>query len=530
MIYRKSTICTGVLFGLVLSSSISSAEKPNVIIILTDDMGFSDIGFYGGEIPTPNIDELAQNGLRFRNFYNASRSCPTRASLLTGLYQHQTGVGNMSSEGGSNFDFGVEGYRGFLNKNCVTIAEVVKEAGYHTYMAGKWHLGSDTHDKRPLSRGFERFYGTHSGALSYFDPKGLRCLFDNWDTIPAPPGFYSTDAFTDKAIEYIDENRNDKKPFFLYLSYNAPHWPLHAKSEDIELFRGKYLKGWDKLREERLEKQKKLGLFSDDIKLTPRDKRVRAWDEVSEEQKIKSDYRMAVYAAQIYCIDYNVGRLITYLKEINQFDNTLIMFMSDNGACSEPDQEFGGGTQADINNPEKSGPVSYGIGWANLSNTPFKLYKNNAYEGGIATPFIVHWPAEIKSQRGKFTDVRGHILNIMPTVVEVTGANYPQVYNGHTIQPMEDISLLPTFLKGTQQIKGYHFFEHTNNCAVIKGEWKAISRIGTDKWFLYNLNIDREELNDISLQYPDITADLSSAWHEWAIRAKVFPKGTKQAK
>lgn len=515
------------LCGLSLSGSeMLQAQKPNVIIILTDDMGYSDIGCYGGEIPTPNIDMLAKNGLRFTHFYNAARSCPTRASLLTGLYQHQTGVGMMTTEGGSDFDFGVDGYRGFLNKNSLTIAEALKESGYHTYMTGKWHLGSDTFDKRPLQRGFDRFYGSYQGAFSYFDPKGIRCLIDDADTIRAPKGFYTTDAFTDKAIGFIDSNKDDK-PFFLYLAYNAPHWPLHAKDEDIQKFVGKYMAGWDQLRQDRLKRQIKMGLFDKKLALSPRDERVRPWEEVSEKQKALSDYRMAVYAAQVYAIDYNVGKLIDYLKQTNQFENTLIMFMSDNGACAEPYNEFGGGKQSDINNPEIWGSVSYGLGWANLSNTPFRLYKNTAAEGGIATPFIAHWPAKIKSQKGKFTSVPGHILDVMPTVLEVTGTNYPSVYKGNKIQSLEGISLLPAFIKGKQKMDGYRFFEHSNNCAVIKGDWKAVSRIGTDKWYLYNLKKDRTELQDVSAQYPDVVADLAAKWNEWSVRCKVLPKGQK---
>lgn len=501
-------------------------KRPNIILIMVDDMGFSDIGCYGSEIPTPNIDKLGANGLRFKQFYNSSRSCPTRASLLTGLYQHQTGVGMMTSEGETNFNFGVDGYRGYLNKNCMTIAEVLKESGYHTYMTGKWHLGSDTYDKRPTQRGFEHFYGSYQGAFSYFDPKGLRCLIDESDTIKAPKGFYSTDAFTDKAIEFINGGK-DGNPFFLYLAYNAPHWPLQAKEEDIEKFVGKYMAGWDKLRQDRLKRQIKLGLFGKDTKLSPRDERVRPWEQVSEEQKKLSDYRMAVYAAQVFCVDYNIGKLVEYLKQTNQFDNTLIMFLSDNGACAEPYAEFGGGKQSEINDPEKSGSISYGLGWANLSNTPFKLYKNNATEGGIRTPFIAHWPAEIKKSKGKFTNTQGHIINIMPTILEASQTPYPQTYNGNNIQALEGKSLLKTFLGEKQDSDGYLFFEHSYNRAVIKGSWKAVSRIGSDKWALYNLKKDRTEQNDLSAKYPDIVSDLSARWDEWAIRCKALPKGKR---
>lgn len=526
--HKTMLLSIPVILGSTLSGySEKKVERPNVIIILTDDMGYSDIGCYGGEIPTPNIDKLAKNGIRFKNFHNTSRSCPTRASLITGLYQHQTGIGMMTTEGGSNFDFGVDGYRGYLNKNCVTIAEVLKEAGYHTYMTGKWHLGSDTYDKRPLQRGFDKFYGSYQGAFSYFDPKGIRCLIDGNDTIKAPEEFYSTDTFTDKAIGYIDENKGDNQPFFLYLAYNAPHWPLHAKDEDIQKFVGKYMKGWDKLRQERFERQIKIGLFDKGVKLSPRDERVREWAEVSDDQKALSDYRMAVYAAQLYCVDYNIGKLVEYLKRTKQLDNTLIMFLSDNGACAEPYQEFGGGQQSDINNPELSGAISYGIGWANLSNTPFRLYKNNATEGGIATPFIAHWPTKIKSQKNRFTEISGHILNIMPTIIEATGAKYPKSYNGNVVQPLEGYSLLPAFFTGKQEFMGYRFFEHSYNCAVIKGDWKAISRIDTDKWYLYNLKRDKTELHDVSELYPDVLSDLSSKWNEWSARCKVVPKGKR---
>ncbi len=518
----------GMLAVMAASSlSFTYAKQPNIVLILVDDMGFSDLGCYGGEIPTPNIDALAKNGLRFTSFYNTARSCPTRASLLTGLYQHQTGIGLMTTEGNNNFDYGVDGYRGYLNRSCVTIAEVLKMNGYNTYMTGKWHLGSDTLYKRPLQRGFDHFYGSYQGAFSYFDPKGVRCLIDQVDTVRAPKGWYATDAFTDKAIDFIKAKNNNKNPFFLYLAYNAPHWPLHAKNEDIEKFVGKFTKGWDVLRKERFERQLKMGLFDAKTQLTPRDERVRPWDTVSDEQKKESDYRMAVYAAQVFCVDYNIGKLVQYLKDTKQFDNTLIMFLSDNGACAEPYKEFGGGEITEINDPNKSGAISYGIGWANLSNTPFRNYKVNAEEGGIATPFIAHWPKGIKKQRGKITNTQSHIINIMPTILEIVGAGYPENFNGNAILPLEGKSLLPTFIHGSQPEPEYQFWEHSNNCAVRKGKWKAVSRFGTDEWKLYNLETDRTEMINLAEQYPDIVQDLVSQWQQWAMRCKVIPKGTK---
>jgi len=509
----------------LFSSTAIAQSKPNVIVILVDDMGFSDISCYGGEIPTPNIDKLANNGLRFRNFYNTARSCPSRASLLTGLYSHQTGIGLMASGSGYDFDFKVDGYRGYLNKNCITIAEVLKENGYNTFMTGKWHVGSNDTSLLPLARGFDKFYGSYEGALNYFEPKGMRCLIDNKDTISAPKGFYSTDAFTDKSIEYIKGITNEK-PFFLYLAYNAPHWPLQAKQSDVEMYKGKYMRGWDKLREERFQRQIKLGIVGKNVVLSPRDARVRAWDDVSQAQKIESDYRMAVYAAQIHSIDINVGKLIDYLKNNQLLENTLILFLSDNGACAEPYAEFGGGKFEDVNNPKKEGLISYGICWANLSNTPFHSFKSNSMEGGICTPLIAHWPKVIKSQRSKITNTQGHVMNIMPTILDVIGASYPKTYKGKDVYPIESSSLLQTFKHGKQANPEYMFWEHSNICAVRKGKWKAVSEVGSGKWKLFNLETDRTELIDISKKYPDILIDLASRWQSWANDKKVLPKGT----
>ena len=522
----SKTIVSTVLVSLTPLFVVGQNEKPNVILILVDDMGFSDVGCYGSEIPTPNIDALAKSGVKFKHFYNASRSCPTRASLLTGLYQHQTGVGMMTTEAGNNFDFGVDGYRGYLNKNCVTIAEVLKASGYHTYMTGKWHLGSDSLWKRPLQRGFERFYGSYQGAFSYFDPKGDRCLIDQADTVKAPPGFYSTDVFTDKAIEYISE-QSDNKPFFLYLAYNAPHWPLQAKEEDIAVVKSLYKNGWDSVRNARFAKQKSLKLWNENVIMSDRDTRVRPWNALSEKEKNESIYRMSVYAAQVYAIDRNIGKLTKYLKTNCKMDNTLIIFLSDNGACAEPYRELGGGKFSDINNPEQSGAISYGIGWANVSNTPYKSYKANTYEGGISTPFIVSWPASIKARPSSFNASQGHIVNIMPTILEAVGAEYPAEFGLSHVQPIQAVSLLNVIKKKQSVLGEYQYWEHTYNCAVTKGYWKAISRLGTEKWVLFNLETDPTELNDVAGQYPDVLNDLIKHWQKWSKECKVLPKGNR---
>ena len=333
---------------LLMASFCSAQEKPNVVLIMVDDMGYSDIGCYGGEILTPNIDALASKGVRFTQFYNTSRSCPTRASLMTGLYQHQTGIGQMSEDPfnqpnqKSPNDWGVPGYKGFLNRNCVTIAEVLKESGYHTYMAGKWHLGMHGEEKWPLQRGFERFYGILAGACSYLRPSGGRGLTLDNTKLPVPEApYYTTDAFTDYAIRFVDEQKDDK-PFFLYLAFNAPHWPLQAKEEDIQKFTKIYReKGWDEIREARRKRMTKLGIIEPNTEFAEWEN--RKWNELTEQEKDKVAYRMAVYAAQVHCVDYNVRKLLDYLKKNRKLDNTLVMFLSDNGACAEPYAELGGG-------------------------------------------------------------------------------------------------------------------------------------------------------------------------------------------
>ena len=396
---------------LLMASFCSAQEKPNVVLIMVDDMGYSDIGCYGGEILTPNIDALASKGVRFTQFYNTSRSCPARASLMTGLYQHQAGIGQMSEDPFKNpgqkspNDWGVPGYKGFLNRNCVTIAEVLKEGGYHTYMAGKWHLGMHGEEKWPLQRGFERFYGILAGACSYLRPSGGRGLTLDNTKLPEPEApYYTTDAFTDYAIRFVDEQKDDK-PFFLYLAFNAPHWPLQAKEEDIQKFTKIYReKGWDEIREARRKRMTKLGIIDPNTEFAEWEN--RKWDELTEKEKDEVAYRMAVYAAQVHCVDYNVGKLLDYLKKNRKLDNTLVMFLSDNGACAEPYAELGGGKVSEINNPACSVFPSYGRAWAQVSNTPFRKYKCRSYEGGISTPLIVSWKSNLKNKKGEWEVLR----------------------------------------------------------------------------------------------------------------------------
>jgi len=482
-------------------------RRPNIILILADDMGFSDIGSYGSEIETPNLDRLAAGGVRFTQFCNTARCCPSRAALLTGLYSHQAGMGHMVK------DFGVPGYRGFLNDRCVTMAEALRPSPYHPLMVGKWHVG-ENRPHWPVDRGFERYFGLISGADNYFRPERQMAL-ENEPWKPPSSGFYMTDAFTDHAVGLIDEYGRKADPYFLYLAYTAPHWPLHARPEDIATYRGKYLKGWDKLREERHERQIKNGIVEAKWGMTPRDEQVPAWEAVKD--KDADDLRMAVYAAQISRLDWNIGRVLRKVKELGQEEDTLVMFLSDNGGCAEE------GIKGE--KPVPPGPAdsftSYGRRWANASNTPFRLYKHWVHEGGIATPFIAYWPSVIK-QAGSLHRDRAHIIDLMATVLEVAGVSYPDKFQGREIHPLEGKSLLATFEGKPRPLHESIFWEHTGNRAIWQRDWKLVSRF-PDRWELYNLAEDRTEMHDLSTAQPDRVASMRQAYDAWANRSNVLP-------
>ncbi|WP_417189007.1 arylsulfatase [Bacteroides sp.] len=516
--------------------SLQAQDRPNVLLIMADDMGYSDIGCYGGEIPTPNLDRLSEQGVRFTQFYNTSRSCPARASLMTGLYQHQAGIGQMSEDPVNEKnpnpyknDWGTDGYKGFLNRNCVTIAEVLKESGYHTYMVGKWHLGMHDEEKWPLQRGFDRFYGILAGACSYLRPQGGRGLSLGNEKLPPPDApYYTTDAFTDYALKFLQEQQ-DGNPFFMYVAYNAPHWPLQAHEEDIRKFVEYYREnGWDKVRKARRRRMVEMGMVRDEWDFAEWES--RRWDELSDSEKDESAYRMAVYAAQVHCMDRNIGRMLDYLEKKGELKNTLVFFLSDNGACAEPYKELGGGTLEDINDPSKSGNVSYGVAWAQVSNTPYRRYKVQSYEGGISTPLIMSWPAGIGISSGALRTVKGYLPDIMPTIVEATGAAYPETFHGgKTIYPMVGESLLGV-AEGKQknEVHEYMYWEHQMNAAVRKGDWKAVREGEDGKWQLYDLAVDRTERNNLALKHTDILKDLVSHWDKWAADYKVYPKRKKK--
>jgi arylsulfatase len=486
-------------------------------------MGYSDAACFGGEIDTPNIDKLAANGQFHTQFYNIARCCPSRACLMTGLQPHQTGIGYMTNPpvDKHSFDRRLFGYRGFLNRNCVTMAEVLRDGGYHTWLCGKWHLGQHEYDQLPNERGFERFYGILAGAANYLKPALPQRLFFNHDPVDPDLPYYTTDAFTDYALKFINE-KSGEAPFFLYLAYNAPHWPLQAPEELVEKYRGSYLRGWDKLREERYRRIREKGIIETGCSLSPRDPEVRPWDDLGDEKKGEMDYRMAVYAAQIERMDWNIGRVVARFEELGELDNTLILFLSDNGACAEGG-ELGRGDPELINKAEIPNlMISYGRAWANASNTPFRMFKHYVHEGGIATPLIAHWPRGI-AYKGAVREP-GHLIDLMPTVLEITGVAYPGRYHGNSIPPLEGRSLCPLFKTGEDREIRHLFWEHEENCAIRRGRYKALEKYDTGKWELYDLEEDRAESRDRAAERPELTRELSGRWYEWAQTHHVVPK------
>lgn len=492
-----------------------ASTKPNILIILVDDMGFSDIGCYGSEIPTPNLDRLAANGLRFTQFYNTGRCCPTRACVLTGLYPHQTGIGHMTE------DDGLPGYRGRLNDQCVTIAEVLRPAGYFTAMCGKWHVGQN-HGVVPWKRGFERSINSPAGGFYFPEGKQNRLFLNGKaladDSDELPKNWYTTDLYADYSIKFIDEAQAAKKPFFVYLAFNAPHFPLQAPAEEIARFRGKYKLGWDKLREVRHAKQKALGVVDKAWPLSPRPEAVEAWDQLSEADKDRFDNIMAIYAACVAHMDTSVGRVVAALKERGTLDNTLILFMSDNGGNAES----GPRGRLEGDNPGAAySTVFCGQSWATLENTPFRRYKHFNHEGGIASPLIVHWPAAIRA-KGELRRQPGHLVDIMATCVDVAGAKYPTEFQANAIQPMEGRSLMPAFADKPIQREAI-YWEHEGNAAIRVDDWKLVRLGRNGPWELYNLKEDRTELRDLATKEPDRAKELAAKWDAWAERTHVKP-------
>ena len=516
-----------------LAMAAAGPPRPNIILIMADDMGFSDIGCYGGEIQTPNLDRLAEYGLRYTQFYNTARCCPTRASLMTGLYAHQAGMGAMTAP------TSLRGYQGHLNRNCVTIAEVLKTAGYATFMSGKWHLTENknkvaTGSKHnwPRQRGFDRFFGTIAGAGSFYTPNTL--TLDNQSITEFPKDFYYTTAIGQYGAKFIrDHGTGDNdQPFFLYVPFTAPHWPLHALEKDIKKYRGKYMKGWDKIREERHARQLKMGLVDQRWPISARHERAPAWDTVDNAKRKEMDERMAIYAAMIDSMDQAIGTILKAVADVKQTENTLVLFLADNGGCDESglygfERKKGGKLGTD------SSFASYGLCWANASNTPFQFFKKDNHEGGIASPLIVHWPEGIdKGRYGELRHQPAHVIDIMATALELTGAQYPKRFRGHDIVPLEGRSLVTTLEDKPIDRKAL-YWEHVGNRAVRSGDWKLVAntRFRKQQWELYNLRADRTETLNLIDQQKNKAKELEALWQAWATRAHVLPKpGRKKQK
>lgn len=545
-----------------LGLRVAAASRPNIIIIMADDVGFSDIGCYGGEVSTPNLDRLAREGVRFTQFYNMGRCCPTRASLLTGLYPHQAGIGHMVESAGS------DAYRGDLSPRTVTIAEALKPAGYRTYAVGKWHVTpfnsaakmTDSHNW-PRQRGFDRYYGTIAGSGSFWDPACL--VRDNQiitvanDTEYQPAReYYYTDAITDHACRFMDDHSREHtaEPFFMYVAYTAAHWPMHAREEDIAKYKGRYDAGYHAIRSERFERQKKLGVIDARWELSAT---AANWDQV--ENRAFEARCMEVYAAMLDRMDQGIGKMVENLRAHGQLDNTLILFLQDNGGCAELNGRTGPfvprGTAPSFpplskdaiatysgSMPQKQtrdgwpvrqgygvmpGPadtfVAYGPGWANVSDTPFREYKHWVHEGGIATPLIAHWPAGIPAGRaGRLESQPGHVIDLMATCVDLAGATYPEQAHGQMITPLEGVSLQPAFSGTAMKRVAPIFWEHEGNRAVRAGNWKLVSKY-PGGWELYDMLADRSELHDLSAGKPDLVKSLAAQWSDWAIKVGVRP-------
>jgi arylsulfatase A-like enzyme len=532
------------------------AKRPNIILVMADDLGYSDIGCYGGEVQTPNLDKLAQNGLRFTNCYNMGRCCPTRASMLTGLYPHQAGIGKMT------FNEGEPGYRGQLNEHTVTMAEALRTAGYQTGMVGKWHI-SETVERKdkaeqlkwlahqadygnfadpnsyPSGRGFEKFYGTIWGVVDYFDPFSLVHGKEPVKTVPKD--FYYTNALGDTAISFVNQFSNSDKPFFLYVAYTAPHWPVQALPEDIKKYENTYKDGWQALRKRRYDRLVALKLI--DPATTPLPAFMFPKKDWATNPNREWDARaMAVHAAMVDRMDQNIGHLVAELKRTKQFDNTLIVFMSDNGASPEDPTEFGPGFDR-AGSTRDGQPVAFpkqkevlpsgelvhaGIGevWAHSLNTPYRYYKAKQHEGGIKTPCIVHWPQGVQ-QPGRLVGEPVHVIDLMRTFLDLGQGSYPTTYAGRSITPSPGKSFVPLLTSAKPLAKPLHaelFWEHFGAAALRTGDWKIVRLTPTEPWELYDLGHDHSETKNLAGQNAARVTAMNKRWQQLAQEYEVFPK------
>ena len=504
--------------------AIHAAERPNIVVILADDLGWSDLGCYGGEIPTPHLDALASGGLRFRQFYNNSVCGPSRAALLTGLYPQR--VGHSGTNWNQPTDF----------TRSATVGEVLQDAGYHTMMVGKWQ-----DPDLPARRGFHRFYGPMcAGKISYFHEVQANPFYLDETRVTLPKDFYLTDALTDHALQFLADARTQsaKQPFFLYVAHVAPHWPLHAREADIAPHRARYRqRGWDEFRADRIRRQQAEGLLPATFTPAPFPEGIHAWKE--DAFRDWQAERMAVYAAQVASVDRSTGRILDALRQADQLDNTLVLFLSDNGAAPDGglkpvNRMLGFGPELDINRTFRrdgvavrpgSGPqvmpgpadtfAAYGLAWALTSTTPFRGTKLTGYEGGIRTPLIAHWPRGIEG-RGRIVDDVGHVMDLMPTFLELAGAAYPPKLAGREPLPLDGISLVPVLHGMSPPPREYLAWRVPQHRALRVGDWKIISMSEDSPWELYDLADDAGETMNLASQHPQRLRDLVARWNQWA--------------
>ncbi|CAD0000927.1 arylsulfatase [Flavobacterium chungangense] len=505
---------------LVVAQLQLSAQKkqPNIIVILADDLGFSDIGAFGSEIKTPNLDKLAKNGLILKQFYNAGRCCPSRASLLTGLYSHQAGIGDMVQ------DKGFPAYQGYLNEHCITIGQALKQAGYNTIVSGKWHVGL-VPSAWAVNRGFDDSFTLQNNGSSYFnseplynDGRKVTFLKGDKEIIRTDTSTYLTQEITNFAINSLEKHRDEQKPFFLYVAYNAPHWPIQALPEDIAKYKGKYLEGWDKLRASRFKKLKERGIIDKNWDLSNRFEKVPDWEKVSDEEKGKWDTRMAIYAAMIDRMDSGIGEILQKVKSLGEEDNTLILFLSDNGGSADDVKNWNYVTQKNGTPGSVASIDSYESPWGNVSNTPFQLFKKNTHEGGIASPFIAYYPKHIKA--GTLSSRVSHLIDIFPTCLEYAGFQYPDSFEEKKLTPLEGISLKKEFEGQRSNAHEALFWEHEGSKAVRKGQWKAVAE-NNQPWELYNLSTDRTETKNLAKSEPKLLQNLIELHRQWSAKVGV---------
>jgi len=531
------------IIAIVFLGGCSQSEKgtetkpPNIIIIMADDLGFSDPGCFGGEIQTPNLDYLASNGIRFTQMYNCARCCPTRASLMTGKYQHRVGL----ARNGRNLD-----------PDSPTVAEILSEKGYHTGMAGKWHLSRTKAVKPkmeqlkwmahqvdyghfapletyPCNRGFDEHWGVIWGVVNFFDPFSL--VHNTEPITEVPENFYMTDFITNKSIDMIDQFTADEDPFFLYVAHTAPHWPLHALPEDIEKYKDIYSGGWEKLAGDRYARMIDMGLIDAERYPLPENTSGKSWKDC--EQKEKEANHMAAHAAMVDRLDQGVGRIIQKLREKGEFENTLIFFLADNGASPErgylPGFDRPGftrdGREIDYDPFAPGSELTWGYlgdAWASAANTPWRYWKKESFEGGIHTPFIAHWPEGFKGRENTFNDGMGHVMDLLPTCLELAGVEYPDEFNGKKTTYIDGKSLLPLINEEISTTHDTIFWEHSGGRALRIGKWK-IAALKGGEWELFDLSVDRTEVNNLAEEYPGRVESMNALWSEWAKHMQGYP-------